>query len=207
MRSRETEVKIRITNVPATRKQLRNLGFRPIHPRSLEDNLLFDTPDRALRRVRSILRLRRYGSRWFLTYKGTPDPDQNYKSRVELETEIEEPRTIQSIFGILGLRPVFRYQKYRMKYRQPVAEGQRQPRGEVSLDETPVGNFLELEGSRAWIDRVARQLGYSRSDYSTASYGALHLEDCRKRGVPPGDMVFFRRSPRNRQRVRAQTQK
>ena len=207
MRSRETEVKIRITNVPATRKQLRNLGFRPIHPRSLEDNLLFDTPDRALRQVRSILRLRRYGSRWFLTYKGTPDPDQNYKSRVELETEIEVPRTIQSIFEILGLRAVFRYQKYRMKYRQPVAEGQRQPRGEVSLDETPVGSFLELEGSRAWIDRVARQLGYSRSDYSTASYGALYLEDCRKRGVPPGDMVFFRRSPRNRQRVRAQTQK
>ena len=208
MRSRETEVKIRITNVPATRKQLRNLGFRPIHPRSLEDNLLFDTPDRALRRVRSILRLRRYGSRWFLTYKGTPDPDQNYKSRVELETEIEVPRTIQSIFEVLGLRPVFRYQKYRMKYRQPAAEGRRQPRGEVSLDETPVGSFLELEGSRAWIDRVARQLGYSRSDYSTASYGALYLEDCRKRGVPPGDMVFSRSASRNRQRVRpAQTQK
>jgi hypothetical protein len=65
-----------------------------------------------------------------------------------------------------------------------------------------VGDFLELEGSRAWIDRVARQLGYSRNDYTTASYGALYLEDCRKRGIPPGDMVFSRSAPRNRQRVR-----
>lgn len=199
MRSRETEVKIRITSVPATRKQLRNLRFRPIHPCSLEDNFLLDTPDRALRRVRSILRLRHYGSRWLLTYKGTPDPDQNYKSRVEWETEIGEPRAIRSILEILGFRPVFRYQKYRAQYRQPVPEGRKSGGlgGEVSLDETPVGNFLELEGSRAWIDRVARQLGYSRSDYTTASYGALYLEDCRKRGVPPGDMVFSRRPPRN----------
>jgi len=202
MPHRETEVKIRVANVPATRKQLRNLGFRPVHPRSLEDNLLLDTPDRALRQVRSILRLRRYGSRWLLTYKGTPDPDQSYKSRVEWETEIGEPSAIRSIFELLGFQPVFRYQKYRVQYRQPVPGGRRHPGrqgGEVSLDETPVGNFLELEGSRAWIDRVARRLGYSRSDYNTASYGALYLEDCRKRGVPPGDMLFPSRSSRRSQ--------
>jgi adenylate cyclase class 2 len=204
MRHRETEVKIRITNVPATRRQLRSLGFRPVHPRSLEDNLLLDTPDRALRQVRSILRVRRYGSRWLLTYKGTPDPDQNYKSRVELETEIKEPRAIQSILEVLGFRPVFQYQKFRVQYRQPVPEGRKSSGsgGEVSLDETPVGNFLELEGSRAWIDRVARQLGYSRTDYLTASYGALYLDDCRERGVAPGDMVFPERARRRPRRVR-----
>ncbi|MGH9785544.1 MAG: class IV adenylate cyclase [Terriglobia bacterium] len=200
MRHRETEVKIRVTDIPATRKQLRSLGFRPIHRRSLEDNLLLDTPDRTLRQVRSILRLRRYGSRWLLTYKGTPDPDQNYKSRVELETEIKKPGAIRSILEILGFRPVFRYQKYRVQYRQPGGSGG--PRGEVSLDETPVGNYLELEGNRAWIDRVARQLGLSRSDYVTASYGALYLDDCRERGVSPGDMVFPERARRSPRRVR-----
>lgn len=190
MRTRETEVKIRIADVAATRKQLRKLGFLPIHRRSLEDNVLYDTPDRALRRVRAILRLRQYGPRWLLTYKGTPEPDQTYKSRVELETDIEEPRALRAIFDVLGLRPVFRYQKYRVQYAKRVPKRGGKPAGEVSVDETPVGNFLELEGGRSWIDRVARQLEFSRRDYITASYGALYLEDCRKRCVRPGDMVF-----------------
>jgi adenylate cyclase class 2 len=164
------------------------LGFRPIHRRSLEDNVLYDTPDRALRRIRAILRLRHYGSSWVLTYKGTPDPDQTYKSRVELETRIEEPQALRSIFELIGFRPVFRYQKYRVQYARQVPV--RRENGEVSLDETPVGNFLELEGSRSWIDSVARQLGFSRRDYLTASYGALYLEECQRRGVTPGDMVF-----------------
>ena len=188
MRNRETEVKIRVADAGAMRKQLRKLGFRPIHRRSLEDNVLYDTPDRALRRIRAILRLRRYGSSWVLTYKGTPDPDQTYKSRVELETGIEEPQALRAIFEVIGFRPVFRYQKYRVQYAKQVP-GRRES-GEVSLDETPVGDFLELEGSRSWIDRVARQLGFSRRDYITASYGALYLEDCQRRGAPPGDMLF-----------------
>lgn len=202
MRSRETEVKIRVADVAATRRQLRKFGFVAIHRRSLEDNVLYDTPDRVLRQVRSLIRLRHYGSSWFLTYKATPDPDQHYKSRVELETEIKEPQAIRSILEILGLHPVFRYQKYRAQYRQGDPPGGRSLRGEVALDETPVGNFLELEGSRAWIDRVARQLGYSRSDYTTASYGALYREECRKQGIPPGDMLFAARPQRNRRRVR-----
>ena len=188
MRNRETEVKIRVADAGAMRKQLRKLGFRPIHRRSLEDNVLYDTPDRALRRIRAILRLRRYGSIWVLTYKGTPDPDPTYKSRVELETEIEEPQALRAIFEVIGFRPVFRYQKYRVQYAKQVTG--RRVSGEVSLDETPVGNFLELEGSRSWIDRVARELGFSRRDYITASYGALYLAVCRQRGVSSGDMIF-----------------
>ena len=202
MHRRETEIKLRITDVPAMRKQLRTFGFVPIHRRTLEDNVLYDTPDRKLRQVRSLIRLRHYGARWVLTYKDTPDPDQHYKSRAELETEIQEPQAIRSILEVLGLQPVFRYQKYRAHYRERDPARPDRPGGEVALDETPVGNFLELEGSRAWIDRVARQLGYSRSDYTTASYGALYREECRKQGLPPGDMLFAEPPGRNRRKAR-----
>jgi len=190
MRNRETEVKIRIADVKATRKRLRELGFRPVHRRSLEDNTLFDTPERTLRKVRSILRLRHYGPQWIVTFKGTPAPDSLYKSRLELETAVERPQVIRSIFEALGFRPVFRYQKYRSCYVPEGEPGRRRTSLEVALDETPIGSFLELEGSRSQIDRVARQLGYSRSDYSTASYGALYLDECRTKNIPPGDMVF-----------------
>ncbi len=207
MRNRETEVKLRVTDLRAIRKRLEKLGFRLLHRRSLEDNLLFDTPDRRLRQVRSILRLRHYGGKWIATFKGTPAADSFYKSRLELETEVGNPQAIRSIFLALGFQPVFRYQKYRSHYVPAARPGdaKKNPRrdtrsarlpasAEVALDETPIGNFLELEGSRRSIDRVARELGYHRGDYSTSSYGALYLEECRKKSIPPGDMVFPVRS-------------
>ena len=60
----------------------------------------------------------------------------------------------------------------------------------MTLDETPIGNFIELEGPRRWIDKVARQFGYTRADYITASYAVLYFEHCRKRGIRPTHMVF-----------------
>ncbi len=66
---------------------------------------------------------------------------------------------------------------------------------------------MELEGSRAAIDRIARQFGYSHRDYSTASYGALYLEECRKRKRTPADMVFERPSVRAREKAGPATAK
>ena len=190
MRNRETEVKIRIPSAPALRTRLRKLGFVAIHRKAFEDNVLYDTPERALRQVRAILRVRRYGTTWLVTYKGTPQMDPHYKSRMELESKVERPEVITAIFQSLGLVPVFRYQKYRAQYVLPGTKARGKPAFELALDETPIGDFMELEWSRKTIDRIARALGYSRSDYSTASYGALYREDCARKGIPPSDMVF-----------------
>jgi adenylate cyclase class 2 len=190
--NRETEVKIRIQNSRIVRRKLKDLGFAEVHRRSLEDNVLYDTPDRALRRTRSILRLRRYGGRWWVTWKGTPDPDPNYKSRVELEAEIHHAGAIEAILRMLGFVPVFRYQKYRTQFARDSERGRKRPLLEVSLDETPIGDFIEIEGNRRGIDRIARALGHARDEYSTASYGALYLEHCNRKGIAPGDMVFER---------------
>ncbi|MSO20945.1 MAG: CYTH domain-containing protein [Acidobacteria bacterium] len=210
MRHHETETKIAIADLAAIRRKLRKLGFQPIHRRAFEDNVLFDTPARALRAVRCILRLRRYGSRWWLTFKGTPEADSRYKSRTEYESEVSNPEAVLLIFSSLGLVPVFRYQKFRTHFaaaralnaaaksavksavgkRASSRQRARRPAFEIVLDETPVGNFIELEGSRSAIDRAAKQLGFSSADYSTASYGALYIEWCKRLGREPGDMVF-----------------
>ena len=196
MRTRETEVKLPVASLAATRRRLLELGLSPVHRRALEDNFLFDTPDRTLRQVRSILRLRHYAGKWIVTFKGTPAPDVFYKSRLELESEVQNAGAMRSIFQALGFKPVFRYQKYRTHY-APNHAGTRSARFEVALDETTIGNYLEIEGSRTAIDRVARKLGYSRENYVTASYGALYLEDCRNKNIPPGDMVFTKRKIRH----------
>ena len=41
------------------------------------------------------------------------------------------------------------------------------------IDETPIGDYAELEGSPEWIDRAAVRLGVDRSAYLTLSYGRL----------------------------------
>jgi adenylate cyclase, class 2 len=61
------------------------------------------------------------------------------------------------------------------------------------LDETPVGNFLELEGTPRWIGRTAKLLGFSQADYITGSYGYLHMLYCREHGLKLKDMLFISR--------------
>ena len=81
------------------------------------------------------------------------------------------------ILQALGLRPVFRYEKFRTTYAFPGIRGLK-----IELDETPVGVYLELEGPVTAIDRGARLLGYTRQEYLKETYGSLYLADCRRRG-------------------------
>ncbi len=66
------------------------------------------------------------------------------------------------ILEALGLRPSFRYEKYRSIYGLPGLAGVT-----LDLDETPIGDFLVAEGCRAAIDRSAALLGYRPADYIT----------------------------------------
>jgi adenylate cyclase, class 2 len=84
----------------------------------------------------------------------------------------------------MGYQPVFRYDKFRTEFARPGEAGV------ATLDETPIGVFLELEGSPRWVDRTARKLGFSAADYITRSYGRLYTEFCKSRGMKCGDMVF-----------------
>jgi adenylate cyclase class 2 len=94
---------------------------------------------------------------------------------------------MRTILGALELRPTFRYEKFRTTYKLPGIRALK-----LEFDETPIGLFLELEGSASAIDRAARMLGYYQYDYVTESYGALYIADCRRKGRKPAHMVFPR---------------
>lgn len=179
----ETEIKLAVADAASARRMLRAAGFRLSRRRVFESNVVFDTPDMALRQKRTLLRVREAGKETTLTFKGVPI-DGRHKSREELETAIPGVSTLSAILDRLGFRPSFRYEKYRAEFRAPAASGV------AMLDETPIGVYLELEGSPAWIDRTARKLGYGQADYITKSYASLYFADCEKRGVKPADMVF-----------------
>ncbi len=190
--SLETEVKLRVRDLRPLRRRLLQAGLAVATRRRFERNVLFDTRDSRLRKAGCLLRLRSEGTRHRLTFKGPPRPTMRYKVRPEWEAEISKPESLKATFESLGLREVFRYEKYRTTYK-----AKRCVRGTASglaeLDETPVGNYLELEGPARWIDDVASRLGYRSGDYVTATYAALYMQDCKERGLRPGNMVFRRR--------------
>lgn len=186
---RETEIKLRVSNAPALKRLIRKLGFRIVQARHFESNRLYDFADLQLRRANVLLRLRQEGRKCLLTFKGAPLKTPRYKVRGEIETQVESAGRLERILEGLGLREVFRYEKYRTAF-VPGAGRNDRGDGKLDFDETPIGTFIELEGSGRWIDRVAARLGYTRADYITASYAALYFNWRRQRRSRQVKMVF-----------------
>jgi adenylate cyclase, class 2 len=177
----EVEIKFAIGDLKATAKRLRAHGFRLQTKRTHETNVLYDLPDASLRRQGEILRLRKYGDKWLLTHKGKPT-DGRHKRRHETEAEVSDGEALGRIFTTLGLVESFRYEKFRSAW----TDG----KGEVVIDETPIGNIGEIEGSPRWIDATAKKLGVLPKDYSTKSYAELFFDWQRRTGNPANEMTF-----------------
>jgi adenylate cyclase class 2 len=181
--SQEIEIKLAVPDARTARRMLRDAGFQVFRPRVFEENTIFDTKDQQLRKSSRLLRIRTAGRNSRVTYKGPPDAGR-HKSREELEVEVNDAKTMSVIVERVGFQATFRYEKYRTEYRRPRSSGV------AVVDETPIGVYLELEGTPAWIDRTAKQLGFSESDYITASYGRLYLDWCKKHKCKTENMVF-----------------
>jgi adenylate cyclase class 2 len=181
----ETEIKFRIADLALIEQHLFAAGFRLQTPRSFESNVLYDTPGRDMRARTEILRIRYYADRCTLTHKRLPDagPGEDlHKHRIETETDIASGEALAEVFRSLGLVPAFRYEKWRTEY----SDGQ----GHCVVDETPIGNYAELEGPAEWIERISPQLGVDRSQYITLSYGRLFEAWCLEHGCNSQDLTF-----------------
>ena len=211
--SKEIEIKLEVRDPRALKRRLAELGFRLVKARHFESNRLLDFPNLALRKAQCVLRLRLADGKCLLTFKGAPARSRHYKVRAEIETEVEDGEGLKEILELAGLREVFRYDKYRTEYapwagrkdtvRPEGTVGHRRgptrrapERGALVYDETPIGNYLELEGPKPWIDEVAGRLGYERPDYIILSYAALYSRKCREQGNRPANMVFPARRSR-----------
>lgn len=182
MRSpKEIEIKFRVEDVRTLSRKLRSRGFRLVTRRTHEMNALYDLPGQPLRRRGELLRLRKYGTEWVLTHKSKGTAGR-HKTRIELETEVSDGAQMDAILRALGYRPTFRYEKFRAEW----GDGT----GKVVVDETPIGNFGEIEGPARWIDRIAKQLGIGTAEYITDTYAGLFFAWKRTTGSPAGEMTF-----------------
>ena len=104
------------------------------------------------------------------------------KVREEQETEVSDPEVVRRVFHELGMQAWFRYQKFREEYEAPGVV--------IALDETPVGTYVELEGSEEGILTVADALGRSPADFILDSYRGLFLAFAQANNVSARDMLF-----------------
>jgi adenylate cyclase class 2 len=212
---RETEIKLPVADLPKLLAKLQAMGARPLG-RVLERNTVFDTDAADLRQRGRLLRLRSEtpaGSpfapagraKTILTAKSPPADESRqpeapkYKVLIEREVEVHDPappalpaerklrdRGWAFALGVLGLRVGFRYEKYRTTF---AVRGQSKDL-HVTLDETPVGDFLELEGTPKSIDRAARVLNFAPEDYIRSTYFEIYATQRRRRGRPVRNMLF-----------------
>jgi len=189
--NQEIEIKFRIDDLNQLIQALRRSGFRLVTKSTHEVNTLYDLPGLPLRKRGDLLRLRKFGSEWVLTHKAKGKTGR-HKIRVETETRVADGRKMDGILRALGLSPTFCYEKFRAEW----SDG----KGHVVVDETPIGNFGEIEGGPRWIDETARRLQIQPRDYITDTYAPLFFQWKEQTGSSADEMTFraVRRAGRRR---------
>jgi adenylate cyclase, class 2 len=188
----EIEVKLALGSPAEAKERLGRLPAVLEDERRFEDNEVFDTPDGRLKRAGSMLRLRiveRDGRMsGVVTFKERVETGMRAKVRAEVQTMVASPVATREIISKLGFVRVYRYQKYRSYFGWSDPESG--AKLSISLDDTPIGLYIELEGEKIAIDRAAGRMGFAENDYIVEDYRALHRAWLERRGLPAGDMVF-----------------
>ena len=169
----ETEIKVLLEEgeLDRLRGTLREVGALQVVGRSFEENLLFDDAGSSLTENGCALRLRCYGGTCAVTFKGQVQPDRQFKKRPEFQVLVSESGAMRQILESLGLRVVFRYDKYREKWELSDSRGP----VEICLDETPIGDFIEIEAEDVQIRDVAARLGLDETRFVRENYVDLYL--------------------------------
>jgi adenylate cyclase class 2 len=177
----EREIKLRFASAETAREAVIAAGCSPLLGRRLQEDALLDTEDEQLRRRRCVLRVRVENGKSRVTFKGPVQPSA-MKVREELETLVGDGEVLMRVFSELGLHTWFRYEKYREEFSHEDVI--------VAIDETPVGVFVEIEGSENGIAAMAAALGRSADDYVVDSYRGLFLQHREEFGLTGPDMLF-----------------
>ena len=189
---RETEVKLRIAGVERTRAALRRFGWCVSRKRHHERNAVYDRRGNVWLTTGRLLRVRGAGKSCKLTVKLPIEHQEDYKIVEEFEITADDPVQLARILEALDFEPAWQYEKFRTEFRKP------RERGMIVLDETPIGDYLELEGAPQWIDRTAQCLGFSKEDYVVDTYRSLFVDYINAKERKPRDMLFGEEGLRGR---------
>ncbi len=175
-------MKIPVAAFSEVRRRLAEGGARLAAPAALEDNWVLDDERGTLAAAGRLLRVRRAGNGCWLTLKEPGSFAGGVKSRIEIETAVAGSEEALAILAGLGFRPARRYQKRRESWALDAVV--------VALDETPMGDFVEVEGPADRLETVARALGLDPGAAVRGTYLDLWNAHRGRHPSAPADMVF-----------------
>jgi len=175
----ERELKFPCDNLEGMRERLLTFEAERLAAGGAEENVIYDRKDRLQKRG-EVLRLRRDRKGWWLTFKGAATFEDGVKVRLERQTEVENGDELHAILLGLGYEVVKRYEKKREEWRLGGVM--------VALDHTPIGDFVEFEGSGA--AKVARRCEFDVEQAETRTYLELYEDYRRQHPEAPPNMVF-----------------
>lgn len=136
----------------------------------MQTDYYFDDVEGALTAEDKCLRVRQQltgeKEKVFLTYKGPKEKDE-VKRRWEIEIEVQDRKSVESLLSALGYEQVLVFEKKRRLWRFGDCE--------VALDEVPLlGSFVEIEGPDAEVIKgVQSQLGLEHLSHIPQSYASM----------------------------------
>lgn len=160
---KEIEVKFAVEDLKPAARMLKKLGAVRVW-RGTEESSYFDLPGRALRNRGIVLRLRRWkGDSDTLTCKIEPARNtEKISAREELQTTLGDRTAMRAILETLGYRESFRYRKNREHWKLGKTA--------IELDTLGKKKFVEIEGTKREIERLARLLKLDWERSTVRSY-------------------------------------
>ena len=178
----EIEVKFLLKDLTALIQKIDQLNLSCTQKRVHEFNLRYDLPDGHLVAKKQVLRLRQ-DTQALLTFKGPGVLDEGVLLRKEIEVSVSDFDTARRLLEALGYQVIMMYEKYRANY---LMDGVI-----LSVDETPFGLFIELEGeSPAQVKSAASLLGLDWRQRINLSYSALLDQYNKNTGNVFRDLTF-----------------
>ncbi len=179
--NQETEVKFYVSNLTEIEMRLQQMEAHLIQPRVREVNLRFDNPNGDFQREGRVLRLRQ-DEAVRLTYKDGSQVIDGVFNRREIEFAVSDFDSAKQFIQALGYEVVFLYEKFRTTFELDGAH--------IMLDESPIGNFVEIKGAMETLKPIAKKLGLNWNAAVPASYHVLFKRVRESRRLNFRDLSF-----------------
>lgn len=181
MENLEIEVKFYLSDIHAMRRRMVKLGA-DFKGRTFETNIRFEDVEKSLFKHKSLLRLRK-AEKITLTFKSKPPfDDSQFKILREIEVEISDFDNMKQILESLGFHEEQRYEKCRETF---LVNGTN-----FCLDTMPYGDFLEIEGQKTDIKRLAATIGLNWHKRILLNYLTIFDILKQKLNLPFSDITF-----------------
>lgn len=176
----EVEFKAKIENYEKfieIKNKILSLGSKLIS-KILEEDIYFQHPLRDFSKTDEALRLRKSNKKYFLTYKGAKISNIS-KTRLEIQTEIENFENTKEIFFKLGFKPVAIISKKREVYilgSTSIYMDEVKDLGYFIEVEEKIENELSIKAIEEKLIKILEKINIPKNSITTKSYLELLLE-------------------------------